>query len=263
MTSPDDAPELSPVCVLGHLGLGDAIVMNGMVRILCAACPEVLFVAKKAYVGSLRYLFGGLKNLRMLLVDEWQDALDKVRAVPPEFKVLPLGMYAGDERWRDLDPCWARCFYRQVGMDPEAMYEAFACARNEDRERELMERVREIVGDGDFAVVHDDPSRGLVIERPPHLVAADSRDGGSAELPFVHVDDPRFRRDNIVVYLEVLRRAREVHAIDSCFLLLADFAGLTRGGPPGKWVCHAYAKDPHMPELYRGSVRILRRAPSS
>ena len=38
-------------------------------------------------------------------------------------------VFAGDERWRELDPCWARCFYRQVGMDPEAMYGAFACAR--------------------------------------------------------------------------------------------------------------------------------------
>ena len=100
----------------------------------------------------------------------------------------------------------------------------------------------------EFAVVHDDASRGLSLRVPP-----------SVRVPVVHVDDLRIRRDNIFEYLAVFERATAVHAIDSCFLLMCDFVGLTLGpSARGKFYCHAYAKDPGMPELYRGDVTIWR-----
>lgn len=235
------------VAVVGHLGLGDAIVLSGMVRTLCAARRRVAFFAKKPYASSLSTLFAGCDNLELVLVDEVDDALRQLRAfraARPEYEVLRLGAYAGDPCWSALDPSWARCFYLQAGLPPDLMYDAFRWGRDPDRE--LARRVEELVGGEDYAVVHDDLSRGMALFLP------------ASAAPAVHVDDPRIRRDDIFAYLEVLRRAAQVHAIDSCFLLMCDFAGLTLEAPPGKFFCHAYAKDPAMPALYRGNVRILR-----
>ena len=232
-------------CLLGHLGLGDAIIMSGMVRAMCEE-EEVLYVAKKAYAPSLRTLFAGVPRLRFLFVDEWEDAVQRVREL--SMPVVACGAFAGDPGWASLDPrSWARCFYAQVGMDPEIMYHRFRVERRREAEAEVLARVEGCVGP-EFAVVHDDASRGLSLRVPP-----------SVRVPVVHVDDLRIRRDNIFEYLAVFERATAVHAIDSCFLLMCDFVGLTLGpSARGKFYCHAYAKDPGMPELYRGDVTIWR-----
>ncbi len=220
------------------------IILNGMVRHMCALNGEVLLLCKKAYISSIRNLFGDLPNLRLKFVVEMHEfTAELFREVDAlGFDIVFLGQHSG-MRWRALDPLWSRALYRQVGLDPATMYSAFGVLRNPEREQALLRKVREALGEV-FVVVHDDVSRGYVIKRsslPPGM-------------PVVHVDDPRWRTDNIFDYAALIDHAMQFHGFDSCFMLMDDFLGLK-----ARTFCHAYFKDPNLDQaFYRTDITIVR-----
>ncbi len=244
---------MSKVCIVPHLGLGDMIILNGMVRVVCQANDEVMLFAKKAYVNSIRSLFHGIPNLRMKFVDEchefYANDCELIKRVVADmgYALLPMGVHTSED-WRSLDDIWSRALYRQVGLDPDLMYSEFHVSRNQDREAMMLATVHKAVGMA-YVVVHDDPARDFVIDRaclPPGL-------------PVVHVDDKRWRSDNIFDYIQVIDNSVQFHGFDSCFMLLADFLHLG-----ARNFCHAYFKDADMPQkFYRTGVTVLRAPPMS
>lgn len=239
------------VCIVPHLGLGDMIILNGMVRVACRVHDEVMLVAKKSYVNSLRCLFGSIPNLRLKFVEEchelcandWRLVRD-IQAMG--YELLPVGVHSQKNDWRDLDPVWSHAMYRQVGLDPNLMYAEFRVFRNPDSEALMLHLVRSAVGQA-YVVVHDDPRRGYVIDRTclPR------------GLPVVHVDDPRWRSDNIFDYAQVIDNAVQFHGFDSCFMLMADFLHLGHSN-----FCHVYFKDGGVHErFYQTGITLLRARP--
>ena len=236
-----------PLCIVPHLGLGDMIVLNGLIRMACAQRPEVLLFVKRTYISSLRSLFGDLRNLRLKFVEEaheihadGQKALRDAEA--RGYEMLLLGVHSGS-RWRELDPLWPAALYRQAGLDPSFTHSAFSVQQNNDRENALLAAVRAAVGEV-YVVVHDDASRAMTLDArylPPGM-------------PVVHVDDPRWRTNNIFDYIAVIDNAMQFHSIDSCFMLMADMLSLK-----ARKFCHAYTRDAGMLQgLYRGDVTIIR-----
>lgn len=70
------------------------------------------------------------------------------------------------------------------------------------------------MGNRAYAVVHHDESRPIRRDLvPQHLAVVDVR-------------DPAFRTDNLFDWITVLDHAAQLHAIDSCFLLVADMLAL-------------------------------------
>lgn len=234
------AGSVSRVCLIPHLGLGDMFVLNGLIRHTCETYDDVLMFAKRAYAGTLRLLFADLPNLRLWFVDEYPDLYaDGARAlreaVARGYALMPLGVHAQylgapSAGWRALDPQWTRALYAQAGLDPGLMFSGFRATRSTIEDK-LHERVEKLLG-CTYVVVHDDPSRGQVLDssRLP------------AGVPWIHVDDPRIRTDNVLDYARVIDNALEFHGIDSCFLWMAAFMC-----PKVRKVCHAYVKDPQIP----------------
>ena len=236
--------QTNKLCIVPHLGLGDMIILNGLVRDACEAHDEVLLFVKKAYISSIRSLFGDVTNLRLKFVAEAHEFTAELfrSTAAMGYDMMFLGQHSGT-RWRALDPLWSRALYRQAGLDPARMYTGFRVARHPDREAAMLEAVRRAVGDV-YVVVHDDAARGFVIRTsslPPGM-------------PVVHVDDPRWRTANIFDYAAVIDNAIQFHGFDSCFMLMADFLGVK-----ARTFCHAYFKDPALDQaFYRTNVTIIR-----
>jgi hypothetical protein len=221
-------------------------ILNGMVRVACSQASEVLMFVKKAYINSLRNLFGDLRNLRLKFVDEVhelyaQDAKLLRDATEAGYELLRIGVHTAED-WRALDPAWSRALYRQIGLDPKCMHTEFRAQRDTAKEDAMLRTVRNFVGDV-YVVLHDDPDRGFVVDRS-HL---------PANVPVVHVDDPRWKTCNIFDYVAVIDNAMEFHGFDSAFMYLASYLDLCR-----RKVCHAYVRecctlDGH----YRSSVTFI------
>lgn len=237
-----------PVALLPHLGMGDMLVFRGLVGALVEEHERVAVVCARRYLDSITTLFGDLEGVRLVPVDEAHAISPRFGAPPARlraledmgYQVLALGDHTADA-WRELDPQWAKALYRQAGRDPALIADGFALpSGRREQAAAMLAKVRAIVGDDDIVLVHDDDKRPLLLPAlPPGCTA-------------VHVDDPRISSDNLFDYVDLLREARHLHCLDSCFGLLADLGGL---GTP--LTVHLYARDPEAGLPYqRAGTRV-------
>lgn len=250
------------LALLTHLGLGDMLLQRGMVGALCDSFDHVAVVCARKYLGTLTTLFEALENVALVPVDE-AHAISPAYGADPRrlraleargYSVLRLGYHAGHGGdWCALDPLWSRALYVQAGLDPALIHDNFVLPTGRrEQAADMLRRARRIAGDRRIVLVHDDPARPL--QRPA------TEDAGHAPAVVLHVDDPRIRSDNLFDYVDLLAAASHVHALDSCFALLVDLAGL-----PTPLTIHAYARDPHAVLQYGRSTThvaaVLRERP--
>jgi hypothetical protein len=89
-----------------HLGLGDALVCNGLVHVLVARGRSLLLPCYPKYRASIEEMFSHLGER----VEVFEVADGSYPGQPDE---ISLG-WAG----KDFDPArWDECFYRQAGID--------------------------------------------------------------------------------------------------------------------------------------------------
>mgnify|MGYP003339952321 CR=1 FL=1 len=204
------------VCVVPLPGLQSLLMAAGLVRQLAAAYP-VLLVADVEHERTLRRMFGCVRDVRFWFTRE--HAEERARALGLRVMVL-----------RD-DPMAS---YSAAGLEISHMHDAWW--RDEERERRVLERVVDMVGNT-FVVVQGRVGRSWLPEGVP-TVPVDA-------IPF---DDP-------LDVCGVLESAAQVHAPDGWLLTLADIVG----GRSSKY-CHAYASEAPLAACrrkYRRRVRMI------
>lgn len=246
----DDADANVKLFILPHMGLGDMIVLAGMVRTLAEHTTELVMPVFPRNMRAARQLFQGL-HIDLLPVENDEDISPSFGAdgtvlhayADRGFRFLPLGLHATAKADWSRHPDFSHGFYIQAGMDHALSYSAFGLRRDPRAEAALYDRVVAKHGK-DYVFLHEDAARGHRIVRA--LV--------KSELPVVDAHDPDVRSDNIFDYCLVMERARELHFMDSCFGLLAD----RLPGVICPMTCHAYARrNGTHPSLYAKPVRML------
>ena len=239
--------------ILPHMGLGDAFVQKGLVATIASHADDVVLIGKKRYEESLFAIYDDIENLSVVFVDDDKDISPAFgadgrawRALEKQgYAMIPLGFHTGNDDWLKKDTMWSRCLYKQLGIQPSAMYSKFGkIAINEVKAADMLEKVVTDVG-CTYVVVHDDPGRDMKIDES----------WLPAGIPVVHVDDPRIKSDVITDYLTLIENATEFHGIDSCFALMADLCIENWRGP--KRVVHTTPGRPYThPGFYRGTTVI-------
>lgn len=219
------------VCIIPRMSLSELIYVVGLVRTLRSCKIEVMVITHKQHAPHVRALYGDMPGVRFTFLSGWNElhdepVLGKMRDAG--YTLLPLSSYR------------TVCPYAVVGLPSSVAASEFHIERVAHAEQALLERVRAAVGMS-YVVVHDKPGRRL----RTHLLP-DS-------LPLVHVDDPRFKTASPFEWIQVMDHALQIHAIDSCFLMLANILSLR----PRKF-CHAYADrdTAYRPTVYGDAITI-------
>jgi len=245
-------PKNKNVLILGHLGLGDTLIMYGMVRYYAGCYDRVAYVAKRRYRNACEQLFANLDNVDVLYIEDDHEISPAFGANPEilrsyernGFDVIRIGLHAPHGTPMPRDPVFAKNFYLQVGLDPSMTHALFEIERSREREIDLYRRVVRKHG-LHYVVVHQDETRGLFV-KPEHI---------PPRIPVYDVDDPEVRSDNIFDYCMVLEKAYEIHGMDSCFMLLADRLKDVRC----PMTCHDYVRRLGTKcGLYKKTVRMIR-----
>lgn len=188
------------VCVLPRLSLSELLHISGLVRSVCERSSDVILVAHRDHVRSMRNMYADIPNLTFKLITEFTHAtLDAVEDMG--YRIIPL------QSFRDV------CPYAIMGVDPALAQTQFVTHRCMESERELHDLICADVGVV-YAVVHDDESRPI----PKHLLPQN--------IPIVSVRDPRYRRGSIFDWVQTIDQAVQFHGIDSCFAMMADMMAL-------------------------------------
>lgn len=209
--------------ILPHLGLGDAILTNGLIRSLAREWDHIVFPSKKINLPSVRWMVGDLDNVEVLPVNDDDDAIEQLKAFDGDR--LKLG-YFGNEAVK-ANEHFDEAFYRQGGVPFESKWTAF----------KVPER-RHIITNPEVGIfLVEDPGRGYRIQR----------NGINRSLK---VTEPHYS-ETIFDWKPWILNAKEIHAIDSAFMCWIDLMPET--GQPLYW--HKYARRNedwrHHPKLHR------------
>lgn len=182
----------------GHTGLGDHLLCNGLVRVLVERGNQVIIPCKQHNEMSVAAMFADLYP-RVITESHAEDGR-------PADEVLNLGYYAAEHETDTFDESrFDAEFYRQAGVPFLAKWEKF-------------ETPTIAGGLRSKRFVHDDPSRGFIIN------LEGTRPDATKPSP-------------ITDYVEMLILAEEIHCINSSFAILADLINA-----PGKKFLHKYAR---------------------
>lgn len=196
--------------VYHHLGLGDHIICNGLVRRLFSDLrPDRIFVpAKRRNYYTVASMYLDEPHICIVPVEGDADVPGLIqREICDE--LIQVGF--SKTRLEDFDVS----FYDCVGIPFEARWTDCRVARDAERESGLEEALR-IGRDEDFILVHDTGSVGRFV-----LNIDSSR-------RVVHM--PPVPITNCMLdWCSIAEKAQEVHCIDSSFIHLAQSLNVKRG----------------------------------
>lgn len=200
-----------------HMGLGDHLITNGLVRELVKRHGPITTFAKPHNLASVRFMY---RDIPVTVVEA-----DDIKAQ------ITIGHQKLDDvfvigHWHlDRDIGFDKSFYRAAKVPFECRWDSFYVER--DKTQEQWPNLKP------FIFVHDDAPRGMGIHRLP---------AGDVVRP-----DPKVS-PNIFGWLATLEAAQEIHVIESAFAFLVDSFVWDK-----PLVIHRYAR--HLPHGERPTYR--------
>ena len=184
--------------ILTHLGLGDQITCNGLVRELYKRHPKLYVYCKRKYYYTIEFMYRDLPNLKVLPLEE-SEARNFVNMHNiKNFYDLGIGS----------DETVEKSFYKQANVDFCKKFESFYVMRDYIRERTFAEKFNFI--NNLYAFVHDDIQRNQIVQN--QLIGKG--------LSIFRVDFGY--TNNIFDYCSIIENANEIHTIESCFMFMID-----------------------------------------
>jgi hypothetical protein len=191
-----------------HLGLGDHIICNGLVRSLIEKDQEYKLFVKHCNFKSVSFMYRDLHNLSFLTSDD-NDMDSTVNLYIKEQGIkdsdlIKAGFYKHPDS-KEFDDS----FYLQNNLPFEYRWSKFFFIRDIESEKNIFNKYG--VTEGNYIFIHDDNSRGINIDESYIL---------NKSLKVVR--PIKGLTDNIFDYCYLMENSKESHFVDSSFRLLFD-----------------------------------------
>ncbi len=194
-----------------HLGLGDHISCNGLVRKIIDPQQKYFLFCKHHNVATVKFMYHDLPNLTILPVSNDGEA---VRICNDRYingwgeKTIRIGFEKMNQLLVSFNCKFDVAFYKQMEIPFEERWNSFYYKRDRlDQEMELFSKLG-LKEKEDYIFIHHDPKRKFEIQEKYFT--------GNIVQPVVGLTD------NIFDYVYIIEHAKEVHCIDSSFLLMID-----------------------------------------
>lgn len=205
-----------------HLGLGDHIICNSLVRHYSKLYTNIYLFVKEHNFQSVSFMYRDLDNIQYIIGDDeiaikvinhdlslYKDKIKIVDNIGNLSYFIPDSGFFYDGRAEEEDVIiitnddnskkFDECFYK--GFDFSKRWTDFYVKRDPEREIRLFEKYN--VKENEYVFIHDDKDRGFNINL-------------NGIRPVIGLTD------NIFDYLYLIENANEIHCIDSCFKLMID-----------------------------------------
>lgn len=195
------------LCIHHHLGLGDTIECNGMIRHFAEIYNHIDIFAKSNYFETIKFMYRDNSSICVHKVDPFREGEEVSNF---------LSNYTGEILIPGFDNYFSNlAFFEKNQMGPgESFYyiarvpwkfrnEKFFVKRDLTKESEVFTRLNP--NNEKFVFVHDDPSRGFNIDiTTPHKIIKNDPSVGIFDL------------------IKLLEEAEEIHCMSSSILCLID-----------------------------------------
>lgn len=204
---------MSELLIYHHLGLGDHIILNGLVRTYSLAFNVVKLFCKPQNVETVLHMYDDL-GLELLIGDD-DFARNYIRENRPKHLLC-----VGFDQLNNQEP-FDYQFYNLADINFKTRWESFYCPPS-PKEDELFDSLNL---PPKYALIHEDAERGYLI------------DHSEISLPIVEIE--KMAGYSLINWRKVIEGASELHMIDSSAMFLAD--SLEENG--AKLFVHRYARE--------------------
>jgi len=180
-----------------HLGMGDTIVHNGLVRKISEENPddEVYVLSKFQYFENVKFMYRD--NKKIVVISNSDTNFNDLKFD------IKISTYLSEFNY---DCYFDDAFYMTAKMNPEVKKEYFYLFRDENRENEVFEQLITSQGIVDYTFLHEKKDGGIRIDR----------NRIETKLPIVCASEEY----SIFDLLKVIENAKSVNLISSAFLSL-------------------------------------------
>ena len=196
--------------IYSHLGLGDQIVCNGLIRHFSNLFGEVTIFVKNHNYETLKNMYRDNLNIFIMKIGTHQDADSNVQKFIREknldLEVIRIGFLDILSNYGELG--FDSKFYIQHGLNSSAKWDMFKYERNSEEEKKIFNHYE--VKEGEYIFIHDDERYRIDLNRisnPRNLKIVKPIDGLT---------------NNLFNYSLLIEKADSVHTIESSFQFMID-----------------------------------------
>lgn len=222
--------------IFQHLGLGDHLICNGMVRKIVENTTDFyIMIVKSGNEITVNGMYSDISHRLgfISMPEEQMQVYLRNRITGPDGLVL-----IGYIPWKLPNSSFEKNFYHQQNINFNEKWDSFYSPRNRQAEEDLFKKY-DITGD--YIFVHDDCRFSIDSARLP------------ANIRIIRPDPVCTANNTIMDYSLLIERAKEVHCIESSFGFMTDLMRLN------VFTVHRYARrliPVEVPE-YRHAKEIL------
>ena len=192
--------------IFHHLGMGDHIISNGLVRCLKEQYKKVCVFCAPEHFESVNFMYRDDENIIVLPVGGVSEINKYISKNNLEEKTIRV--VAKPDRLVS----WDESFYTQLGIPSETRWEKFKILRDFEREKTLYDKLNP--NDEKFVLIHSAGSDGI-----------DRLDYSKINDTYNKILVQKYT-ENIFDFLLLIEKAQEIHCVESSFHLLVDSVNL-------------------------------------
>lgn len=192
--------------ILPHLGLGDYLLVNGLIREIIKPNEDYTLFVNAKYHESIRFMFRDIKNLKYFKIPP--IGFNRLTIQPYIIHSIYNLYTIGYENFTGDIPFDQSC-YRQFGIDFKKRWSNFYVQRDKDREQKLFYSFG--IKNKEYIFLHEGGS-----EQERYI----DRKNLDPELTIVEAT-PELTK-NIFDYCMIIEKASEIHCIESSFFWLCE-----------------------------------------
>jgi len=188
-----------------HLGLGDHITCNAIVRNYAKKYDKVYLFVKTKYLDNIKYLYRDLTNIEFIYGRGEQDEFVHFYLMThPGINLLKVWVSNEDIKNSGLN--FDQLFYKVANIPFSKKYEDCYILRDEKIENELYEKLNP--DNEPYIFIHEDISRGYLLDKK-HI---------NKNFKIIEPDS------NFLIFhhLKLIENAQEVHVMESSFSCMID-----------------------------------------
>jgi len=193
------------IFVKQHLGLGDNIVHNGMVRKISEDYPEydIYVPAKSHNIDNVKFMYRDINKIKVVEINNDND-MDRYTLTNRFHKIISSFLIG--QKTFDYSKDFDDSFYMMAGYDPKIKHEYFHIERDINEENRVYQELILNNNISNYVFIHEKKDENILIDRRKINI----------DLPVIYAD----RKYKTFSLLKVIENAKECHIISSSFLSL-------------------------------------------
>ncbi|MDC3062060.1 hypothetical protein OA095_03315 [Candidatus Pelagibacter sp.] len=195
------------IFIYHHMGLGDFISCNAIIRKFCNQNKEVFLLCKSQLIKNVEFMYRDLNNLFLIRIKD-ENEIDKffksINLEKKNYKIIELGFdnfyKTISEKFRNKDFTTDMVFYKQLNIPYAHRFKKTFWKRDLKNEKRVYKKLNPT--NKDYIFVHDDPDRKLNIDKFINI---------KKKIKIIKND-----KSEIIFNLGLtIERAKEIHIIES------------------------------------------------